>query len=193
MGERCLACTTSTSTSASTSTSGSPPTVEEYGGPLQSFRPSTETGFQPGCRQPGVLGCPDPLLYVADAVPACFTQTRHPGNGLLGQSHHLRQVGNRRPRIRGGGQSPRPGARSPRGHLPCRRGDAQGEQSACSGCPCHHLPPTQRQVMAWAQDGFTYHEIGAALGMEAAAVRKNHSRARARLKQLLQQETGSAR
>ncbi|MGW6507263.1 sigma-70 family RNA polymerase sigma factor [Streptomyces niveus] len=52
------------------------------------------------------------------------------------------------------------------------------------------LPPTQRQVMAWTQDGFTYAEISRELGIEIAAVRQNHRRARMRLKQILGLLTG---
>ncbi|MFE2971414.1 RNA polymerase sigma factor [Streptomyces sp. NPDC059340] len=52
------------------------------------------------------------------------------------------------------------------------------------------LPPLQRHVMAWAQDGFTDREIARALDMREAAVRKNRSRARLRLQQTLVQEIG---
>ncbi|WP_327350268.1 RNA polymerase sigma factor [Streptomyces sp. NBC_01304] len=52
------------------------------------------------------------------------------------------------------------------------------------------LPPTQQQVMAWAQDGFTYEETSKALEMTVAAVRQNHCRARTRLKQILGLQTG---
>ncbi|MFE6885862.1 RNA polymerase sigma factor [Streptomyces sp. NPDC057702] len=47
------------------------------------------------------------------------------------------------------------------------------------------LPPRQRVVMAWHRDGFSHAEIAAALDMTPETVRKNVSRARARLKPLL--------
>lgn len=54
------------------------------------------------------------------------------------------------------------------------------------------LPPTQRRVMAWSLDGFSSSEIAQGLKMNAAAVRQNIARARARLKELLLAEEGSA-
>ncbi|MEU5647643.1 RNA polymerase sigma factor [Streptomyces milbemycinicus] len=47
------------------------------------------------------------------------------------------------------------------------------------------LPPQQRAVLAWHLDDFTAKEIGAVLDMSQEAVRKNLSRGRARLKEIL--------
>jgi RNA polymerase sigma factor (sigma-70 family) len=47
------------------------------------------------------------------------------------------------------------------------------------------LPPKQREVMAWAWDGFTDEEIAAHLGDSPQAVRKNRSRAMKNLRRSL--------
>ncbi|MEU0694056.1 sigma-70 family RNA polymerase sigma factor [Streptomyces niveus] len=54
------------------------------------------------------------------------------------------------------------------------------------------LPPLQRHVMAWTQDGFADAEIASALGMNEPAVRKNRSRARLRLQEILVGEVSSS-
>jgi RNA polymerase sigma factor (sigma-70 family) len=50
------------------------------------------------------------------------------------------------------------------------------------------LPPKQRQVMAWAWDGFSDAEIASELGDSEAAVRKNRSRAMRNLRRALADE-----
>ncbi|MFJ3923284.1 RNA polymerase sigma factor [Streptomyces sp. NPDC090022] len=51
------------------------------------------------------------------------------------------------------------------------------------------LPPAERDVMAWAMDGFTHEEISRTLGKTPAAVRQNYRRARTRLVALLGLDT----
>ncbi|MEV5598946.1 sigma-70 family RNA polymerase sigma factor [Streptomyces sp. NPDC052496] len=81
---------------------------------------------------------------------------------------------------------------SPGGVCPLRAVELQEEEQRVYAA-LSALPPAQRQVLAWSLDGFTDSEIAAELGMTDEAVRKNRSRARARLKAHLGLTDGGGR
>jgi len=78
----------------------------------------------------------------------------------------------------------RPGGTCPIAHVTLKEGNQRVLNALAQ------LPPLQRHVMAWAQDGFSDGEIAQALAMREDAVRKNRSRARLRLQRILIEEAG---
>ncbi|MEU3787733.1 sigma-70 family RNA polymerase sigma factor [Streptomyces sp900129855] len=127
----------------------------------------------------------------ADAAHEAFTiaiekwdRIREPRAWLRKVAHrcYLRQTGQR--------DTPydplpdRPGGTCPIAHVTLKEGNQRVLNALAQ------LPPLQRHVMAWAQDGFTDREIAQALDIREDAVRKNRSRARRRLQQTLVEEMG---